>query len=169
MQRRLSIFGFLVSVTVSGLLGVSMYSAAAAPGDWPEPRQNPHLTAIQPLPGAMLKPPVILAKIEVSQHRPAMTQIPSPDGSETWGLCVVGGALRCFDTKGEEKWVAHPPGLNFGNVVTEAGDLDGDGRTEIAIKAGRPAEPYSAAALVSGETGKLLWQYDVDEPSQESH
>ncbi len=162
MQRRLSIFGFLVSVTVSGLLGVSMYSAAAAPGDWPEPRQNPHLTAIQPLPGAMLKPPVILAKIEVSQHRPAMTQIPSPDGSETWGLCVVGGALRCFDTKGEEKWVAHPPGLNFGNVVTEAGDLDGDGRTEIAIKAGRPAEPYSAAALVSGETGKLLWQYDVE-------
>ncbi|MFH1741853.1 MAG: VCBS repeat-containing protein, partial [bacterium] len=137
------------------------FPTSAAPGDWPEPRQNPHLTTVQPLAGAMEEAPAVLARIEVSPSRPGMTAVPSPDGSETWGLCIVGGALHCFNTQGEQKWLSHPPGLNFTSVVA-AEDLDLDGRIEIALKAGRTADPYSAAVLVALEDGELLWIYDVE-------
>jgi len=133
----------------------------AAPGDWPEPRQNPHLTTIQPLPGEMVDPPSILSGVAISPSRPSMRSVPSPDGTETWGLCIVGGALHCFSTSGQEIWRSHPPGLNFTSIEA-AEDLDLDGRVEIALKAGRTADPYSAAVLVSLENGSLLWSYDVE-------
>lgn len=136
-------------------------SAAASVGDWPQPRQNPHLTAIQSLPGAMTDAPTILGQINVSQSRPSMIEVPSPDGAETWGLCIVGGALYCFNTQGNPMWVSHPPGLNFTAVVA-AEDLDGDGQIEIALKAGRAADPYSAAVLVALDDGRFLWRYDVE-------
>ncbi len=143
------------------LLFITAVVTCAAPGDWPEPRQNPHLTTIQPLPGEMVDPPSILSAVPISPSRPSMRAVVAPDGTETWGLCIVGGALHCFSTGGREIWRSHPPGLNFTSIEA-AEDLDLDGRVEIALKAGRTADPYSAAVLVSLEDGSLLWSYDVE-------
>lgn len=156
IPRTRSLKGLLCALSV--VISLSVWSAD---GDWLEPRQNPHLTSIQPLPGGMTEPPEILARIEVAASRPSLIAVASPDGSETWGLGIVSGALYCFDTAGERKWLSHPPGLNFTSIVTVE-DIDGDGRVEILLKAGRTADPYSASVLVSLEDGHRIWSYDVD-------
>ncbi len=134
--------------------------AHAAPGDWPEPRHDAHLTGIQPLPGAMKTAPEVLGQFDLGRSQPAMTEVALPDGGSV-GLCIVAGALYCFDPSGAQRWVSHPPGLNFVSIKA-AEDLDGDGKKEIALFAGRPADPYGAAALVSLVDGRLLWRYDVE-------
>ncbi|HOE12300.1 MAG TPA: FG-GAP-like repeat-containing protein [bacterium] len=133
----------------------------AAPGDWPEPRQNPYRTAIQPLPGAMTSPPDVLARFPVACGRPDLQPFCAPDGKEYWAITIIGGALHCFNTRGKEMWRSHPPGINYWSIGTVE-DLDGDGRIEIALKSGRPTEPYGAVTLVSSVDGSLLWRYDVD-------
>jgi len=136
-------------------------SVHAAPGDWPEPRQNSHLTALQPMPGKMDVAPKLLARFDLGRSRPGITPIKSDDGSEDLGLCIVSGALQCYDRAGELLWQSHPAGLNFSSISTVA-DLNGDGRTEVLLKAGRPAEPFAAAVLVSLADGKVTWRYDVE-------
>ena len=146
----------ILCVTLFGAL-----SAQAAPGDWPEPRQNPHRTAIQPLPGGMTSPPEILARFPVTCDHPDLKSFPAPDGKEYWAITIIGGALHCFNTGGKEMWNSHPPGINYWGI-SAVEDFDRDGRTEIALKSGRPTEPYGAVALVSSVDGSLLWRYDVD-------
>ncbi len=133
----------------------------AAPGDWPQPRQNNWLTAIQPLPGGMKIPPVVLGKIAVSPGLPPVTEVSAPNSKGRWALCIAGGALHCFDENGKHQWISHPPGINYTDIVT-AEDLNGDSTVEIALKAGRPAHPYSSAVLVSLLDGRLIWKYDVE-------
>lgn len=135
--------------------------AWAAPGNWPEPRQNPCLTAIQPVPGAMTEAPRLLARFDLGRSQPVIAPVARSDGQGHVGLCVVGGALRCYDTKGALLWTSHPAGLNYTSIVGVE-DLDGDTRTDILLAAGRPAEPYGAAVLASLEDGAVLWRYDVD-------
>ncbi|MBI2431669.1 MAG: VCBS repeat-containing protein [Candidatus Hydrogenedentes bacterium] len=55
----------------------------------------------------------------------------------------------------------HPPGLNFDSIAAVR-DLEGDGKIEVLLQAGRAAMPYGAAVLVELETGAVRWRYDVD-------
>jgi hypothetical protein len=151
---RASLFALIVTLIGAG-------TVQAAPGDWPEPRQNPHLTALQPLAGTMTTAPRPIARFDLGRSRPGITAAKSDDGSEELGLCIVSGALRCYDTAGTLCWESHPAGLNFTTVSTVA-DLDGDGKTEILLKAGRPAEPFAAAVLISLADGSVAWRYDVE-------
>lgn len=137
------------------------FAARGAPGDWPEPRQNPHLTAYQPLPGRMKESPVLLARYDLGRSRPRVKAAALPDNSGHVGLSLVAGALLAFDTSGKRLWECHPPGLNLVQVVS-CEDLDGDGTAEIALQAGRPADPYGAAVLVSLADGHVIWRYDVE-------
>ena len=134
----------------------------SAPGAWLEPRQNHHLTGIQPLPGAMKTVPSLIAKYDLGRSKPSVTPaLIAGTTDEYVGLCLVSGALYCYDTKGDCLWICHPPGLNFSGIVTTE-DLNGDGWLEILLKAGRPAEPYAAAVLVSLSEGEILWRYNVE-------
>ncbi len=144
------------------VLGLLLMSARAfcAPGDWPEPRQNPHLTAVQPLPGEMTEPPKLAGRYDLGRSQPTVRRAPLPDGSVV-GLCIVAGSLQCYEQSGQLRWASHPAGLNF-SEITAAEDLDGDGSVEVLLKAGRPTEPFAAVALVSIADGALLWRYDVD-------
>ncbi|MBI4559088.1 MAG: VCBS repeat-containing protein [Candidatus Hydrogenedentes bacterium] len=133
---------------------------AAQRGDWPEPRGNPHLTAIQPLPGKIAAAAPI-AQFDLGRSEPALAPVVLPGIAGHAGLAVVAGALYCFDTAGKQLWFLHPPGLNFSKIVAHE-DLDGDGKTELLLQAGRPTEPYAAAVLASLEDGRVLWRYDVE-------
>ncbi len=132
-----------------------------AAGDWPEPRHDAHLTAFQPLPGAMTKPPQELARLELDRSRPAIIPITRQDRPAERGVCFASGALFCYDTTGKLLWQSHPAGLNF-NSITAAEDLNHDGQEEILLTASRPGAPYPAAVLLSADDGRLLWRYDVD-------
>ncbi len=134
-------------------------SPAIAQGDWPEPRQNAHLTAMQPTPGAMTQAPVLLAEHDLGRGQGAITPVPIEGGH--LGLSIVAGTLYCHATDGSLRWSSHPAGLNYETLVRVA-DLDGDGSQEILLQAGRPASPYAAAVLVDFETGALEWRYDVE-------
>ncbi len=136
-------------------------AAGASPGDWPESRQNRHLTGCQPLPGSSAETPTIRATYDLPRTQPAITPVALPDGRGPLGLCIVSGALLCFDTSGRRVWECHPPGLNFSRIAA-CRDLNRDGTLEIALEAGRPAQPFGAAALVALDDGALLWQYDVE-------
>lgn len=139
---------------------VVLGSASWGAGDWPEPRQNPHLTGIQPLAGRMTAAPVVSAQYDLGRSQPRVTGVTLPDGGQV-GLCIVAGALDAYDTAGTLLWQSHPPGLNFLSVQ-QCGDFNGDGNIEIALQAGRPADPYGAAVLVAAKDGAVLWRYDVE-------
>src|SRR5437870_3844742 len=89
------------------LLPLGLVSAAGGPGDWPEPRQNPHLTAIQPLAGAMKSAPRELARVDLGRTRPAVRAVTRPGGAGPLGLCIVAGALRCYEPTGSLLWESH--------------------------------------------------------------
>ncbi|MBI2431670.1 MAG: hypothetical protein HYV26_02235 [Candidatus Hydrogenedentes bacterium] len=80
-----------------------------AAGDWPEPRQNPQLTAIQPLAGRMAAAPEVLARFDLGRSQAALTPVALPDGEQR-ALAIVAGALHCYDTSGAVRWNVHPPG-----------------------------------------------------------
>jgi hypothetical protein len=132
----------------------------AGTGDWPEPRQNNHLTGIQPLAGKMADSPKAVAEFDVGRTQTMLTYAYLPDNTPL-GLSIWAGALYCYDRDGSQRWMCHPAGLNFQSVKS-TGDLDGDGSVEIVLDAGRPAAPFGAAVMVSLEDGKLIWRYDVE-------
>jgi len=139
------------------LLGLP--AIAGPPGSWPEPRQNRHLTAMQPLAGAMATAPTLRARYDLGRSVAALhrTEI----AGEPVALSILAGTLYCHDTAGAERWSAHPEGLNF-EAITQVSDLDGDGAPEILLQAGRPTSPYAAAVLLDLATGALRWRYDVE-------
>lgn len=132
----------------------------AAPGAWPEPRQNAHLTAVQPLPGAMREAPQTLARYDLGRVAPSVQRVAEPGGAEM-GLAIVGGTLFAFTPDSALKWAAHPAGINF-TAIMACEDLDGDGLAEVLLQAGRPEPPYGAAVLVDLESGVVRWRYDVE-------
>ena len=105
--------------------------------------------------------PSLLARYDLGRTRPAVTPVVLPGGEGQVGLCIVAGALHCYDTSGQRLWACHPPGLNF-TAIAASGDLDQDGAVEVALQAGRPADPYGAAVLVALDDGRVLWRYDVE-------
>lgn len=148
-------------VGVTCCLAVFSALAHAGVGDWPEPRQNPQLTGVQPLPGRMTTAPAIIARYDLGRSRPNITAVAQPDGGGYVGLCIVAGALHGYDTEGNLLWRSHLAGLNF-TAIQSGGDFNRDGIIEVALQAGRPAEPYGAAVLVSAKDGRPLWRYDVE-------
>ncbi|HRK35567.1 MAG TPA: VCBS repeat-containing protein, partial [Candidatus Hydrogenedentes bacterium] len=139
---------------------IALNAAFAAPGDWPEPRHNPQLTAIQPVSGTMKDAPTPAGRIDLGRTPPAITSVNFGEGSAS-GLFIVAGKLRCIDTNGNLRWESHPAGLNYESIVAHE-DLDGDGKAEVLLQAGRPTQPFGAAVLVSLDDGAVLWQYDVE-------
>lgn len=154
-------------LTVMGLAApLSGYAAPAADRcagcDWPARRHDVHLTARQPRPGTMRAAPVVLTRTAVAPGRARIRPFASaPGGAEDRALALADGALRCYDLSGELVWEEHPPGLNFHDIVAIE-DLDGDGRVEIALAAGRPTWPLGAALLLDAATGEVRWRYDVE-------
>jgi hypothetical protein len=137
----------------------------AAPGDWPTPRQNRHLTAIQPAPGRMRAAPKVVARLDLGRQQGALTPFASKPGGVVDRVAVIGdGRLRCYRLDGKRIWEAHPRGLSFERLVA-AEDLDGDGQVELALMAGRPQGPLGAAVLVAADTGKVTFRYDVEPQS----
>lgn len=130
---------------------------AAAPGDWPEPRHDADLTAVQPVAGAMRSAPAVVAEYDLGRSAPGLTAV--DEGRSH--LAVVAGALHCYDPTGRERWVARPAGLTFTRVVA-CEDLDGDGAKEVVLEAGRPAQPYGAVVSVSLADGRVLWNEGVE-------
>lgn len=131
-------------------------------GDWPTPRQNRQLTSIQPLPGKIASPPKVVASIPFGTGQGALTGIASKlEGAVDRAISIASGKVSCFDLDGKLLWESHPRGLNFEQVVT-AEDLDGDGRVELALTAGRPTSPLGAAVLLAADTGEVLFRYDVE-------
>ena len=156
----------LVRVFVSICLAVCLViclsvSAFAAPGDWPEPRQNAHLTGVQPMPGKMTSAPSVIASFDLGRSAPGIRAEQLREGGEWVGLALFAGELRCYDRHAQQVWRCHPAGLNFSKIEA-VGDFDLDGDKEIALMAGRTADPFGAAVLVSLETGQVLWQYGVE-------
>ena len=145
------------------LLCTCLYSlsAHAAPGDWPQPRQNPHLTGIQPLPGTMTNTPLPQAVLDLGRSQAALSKFTNAADTTELAVSIVGGELFCHYPSGALRWQTHPAGLNF-TGITASEDLDGDGTTELLLQAERPGKDYAAAVLISADDGRLLWRYDVE-------
>jgi hypothetical protein len=144
------------------LTGAACFASAAPVADWPAPRHDTHLTARQPLPGAMRDAPAALTRTHIGQGAASLRAFASkPDGAADRALAIANGSMVCYDLTGHLLWETHPPGLNFAQVAAIE-DLDGDGRVEIAVAAGRPTQPLGAALLLDAATGRLLWRYDVE-------
>lgn len=144
-------------------LALPLAAAREAPvGTWPSPRQNRRLTAFQPLPGAMRVAPEVRSQVTVGEVSAALVPFASrPGGAPDRAVALPDGRLRCYDLDGKLLWEVHPEGLNFERLVA-AEDLDGDGRVELALTAGRPQSPLGAALLVDADTGELRFRYDVE-------
>ncbi|MDX9974950.1 MAG: VCBS repeat-containing protein [FCB group bacterium] len=130
-------------------------------GDWPEPRQNAHLTGVQPMPGKMAAAPATVASLDLGCSAPSVREVEMGEGKGWVGLALVAGSLHGYAQTGELNWNCHPAGINF-TKIEACGDFDGDGRMEAAMMAGRPGEPFGAALLVSLDDGRVLWRYDVE-------
>jgi hypothetical protein len=133
-------------------------SPAGGHGSWPTLRQNRCLTAVQPMPGRMHQAPAVKAHLDFGRGRGIPQEIPGSGGHL---ISIVSGALHCHDSHGKLLWSTHPEGLNFVEIVAVE-DIDKDGRTEIALRAGRPTDPLGAAVLIAADTGHLLFRYDVE-------
>lgn len=137
-------------------------AAPIPPGSWPMPRQNRLLTAVQPLSGKMTAAPGIAAKIAFGTGQGALTPIAvKPNAPTDHAVSIADGRLRCYRLDGKFLWEQHPAGLNFSSLIA-AEDIDGDGRVELALMAGRPTDPLGAAVLIAAETGEVLFRYDLD-------
>jgi len=159
MKRLRMICSFLM---MPGLASAAAAGSSANPCDWPTPRRDTHLTARQACPGTMRAAPKVLTRTPIAPATAHLRPFSSRPGADVNRALALGdGALRCYDLSGKLLWQSHPPGLNFESIVAIE-DLDGDGRVEIALMAGRPASPLGAALLVDAATGKLLWRYDVE-------
>jgi hypothetical protein len=144
------------------MLAVARCAASDVVADWPTPRHDTHLTARQPRHGAIRSAPTILTRTPVAPGAARLRPFATiPDGQPDRALALTHGALRCYDLAGRLRWKSHPPGLNF-DSITAIEDLDGDGRVEIALMAGRPTSPLGAALLLDAATGRIRWRYDVE-------
>lgn len=133
-----------------------------AAGDWPTARQNNRLTGAQSLAGRMARPPRAAGRLEFGAGHGTLRPFAlRPGGEPDRVLEIASGVVRCYRPDGGLAWEEHPLGLNFDALVA-AEDIDGDGRVELALTAGRPTQPYGAAVLLDAETGRTILRYDVE-------
>jgi hypothetical protein len=134
---------------------------SAQTADWPEPRHDRHLTAIQPVMGGIKHAPVVIGEIDLGRVGPLAMGIEGGAKKGKIWIAIIGGELRGYAADGKIAWTCHPPGINF-TSISATGDFDGDGESEIALQAGRSAAPFGAAVLVSAADGRVIWRYDVE-------
>ena len=152
----------LPALAVFAAAAVGTGAESGPPGAWPVPRQNRLLTAIQPLRGRMAAAPRITARVTFPKGQGALTSFAATPGGEVdRAVSLANGRLSCYRLDGSLLWQSHPAGLNFQSLIS-AEDLDGDGRVELALTAGRPTQPLGAAVLVDAATGETRFRYDVD-------
>src|SRR5712692_6914699 len=84
------------------------------PGDWPTPRQNRHLTALQPLPGRMRSAPRIAARLSLGPKQGQLHPFASrPGGPVDHVIAIADGRLRCYRLDGKLLWEIHHRGWTF--------------------------------------------------------
>src|SRR5579862_4246502 len=152
------------AIATPGLIGApdSAQAQQQARGEWSTARQNRCLTSIQPLPGKMKAAPEIVGRISFPTGQGTLLPIAlKPGGVADHVIQHAYGTLRCFRADGRQVWESHPPGLNFSQIVASE-DVDGDGRVELVLMAGRPTAPLGAVVILAADTGRLLFRYDVE-------
>ncbi len=144
-------------MTFSFFSGLPLFVAAAftASGDWPMWRQNAHLTAYQPLPGAMKTPPEVLARYFLGAGTGTVTPADlSGTGTAQEFLIVARARLFAYDAQGQQLWECNPTGYWLQQVAYIT-DLDGDGRNEIIALAGHLGGTRWAFLILDGQTGDV--------------
>lgn len=130
-------------------------SPLPAPGDWPAWRRDGHLTAYQPLPGAMKAPPEALARYFLGEEAGVVTPADlSGTGTAQEFLVVARARLFACDAQGRRLWECNPAGYWLQRVEWVA-DLDGDGRPEVVAQAGHLGGTRWAFLVLDGQTGRL--------------
>ncbi|MBM3239236.1 PQQ-like beta-propeller repeat protein [Candidatus Poribacteria bacterium] len=172
-------------MTFCFLSGLSpLISAFVTTGDWPMWRHDAHLTAYQPLSGAMKTSPEVLARYFLGAGTGAVTPADlSGTGTAQEFLIVARARLFAYDAQGQKLWECNPsipPGLlivdcrlsieNLYNQqssiinhqsrywlqqVAYVADLDGDGRNEVVALAGHLGGTRWAFLILDGQTGHL--------------
>src|SRR5438552_6620304 len=106
------------------LMAAAMFLAGSGgtiprlPGDWPTPRQNRHLTALQPLPGRMRAAPRIAARLSLGPKQGQLHPFASrPGGPVDHVIAIADGRLRCYRLAGTLLLETPPPGLDFEQLV----------------------------------------------------
>src|SRR5688500_14416538 len=105
-----TLLALTAGVLAAGAAVTVAASQARAPGDWPSPRQNGHLTAVQPRPGAMRSAPQVVARVTFPRGRAGLVPFASrPGGEPDRAAAIVDGRLQCYRLDGELLWDLHPP------------------------------------------------------------
>jgi hypothetical protein len=144
-------------------------AAFAAAGGWPMWRHDAHLTAYQPLPGAMKTAPEVLARYFLGAGTGAVTTADlSGTGTAQEFLIVARARLFAYDAQGQKLWECNPsippfPPVNGGEKkggywlqqVAYVADLDGDGRNEVIALAGNLGGTRWAFLILDGQTGHI--------------
>ncbi|MEW6754629.1 MAG: FG-GAP-like repeat-containing protein [Candidatus Latescibacterota bacterium] len=125
------------------------------PGDWPLWRRDRLLTAHQPLPGALAKAPRVLAETDLgADSGPVLAADLEGSGRARGYLVLARARLHAFDAGGRPLWEASPAGYWLQEVLAVA-DLDGDGRPEVLLLAGRLGYPCLALVVLEAADGRL--------------
>jgi outer membrane protein assembly factor BamB len=147
----------LVATTLHvGVLALS--SSAEPPGEWPMIRHDSRNTAASPLKGRMHTVPVTQAVYSLGGS-PSVEYLLldcNGDGLEEV-VTVAGVVVRALKGNGETIWRTLLP--RGSSNLLGAGDLDGDGFTEIVCATSVPATAY----VLSGRDGRVLWERTFDE------
>lgn len=128
---------------------------AAPAGTWPMWRHDAGLTGYQPLPGAMAKEPVVLARHFVG----ATTGVPFPADLRGTGaaddvVIAARARLTAWDRTGRRLWECAPAGYAVERVEWVC-DLDGDGRPEVVALAGHLGGTRLSYLVIEGSSGAL--------------
>lgn len=86
--------------------------------------------------------------------------IGAPDASH--GVGIHGSAYICSGATGALIWQfdGSSAGSSFGDSVSGAGDVDGDGLTDVIVGAPYSYSTAGSAYVYSGATGNLIWQFN---------
>ena len=136
-------------------LPIFVTATFATIGGWPMWRGDAHLTAYQPLPGAMKTPPEMLARYFLGAGTGTVTPADlSGRGTAQEFLIVARARLFAYDAQGKKLWECNPAGYWLQQVAYVA-DLDGDGRNEVVALAGHLGGTRWAFLILDGQTGHL--------------
>ena len=146
-----------MNMVFSFLSGLPLFVKAVftAAGDWPMWRHDAHLTAYQPLPGAIKKNPEVLARYFLGAGTGAVTPADlSGAGTEGEFLVLARSRLFAYDAQGRQLWECNPAGYWL-QQVAYVSDLDGDGYNEVIVLAGHLGGTRWAFLILDGQTGHL--------------